>query len=271
MSAPRLQCGQALVETLVAVPFLLAVWFAVLVVAKVHDLESHAVATTHYAAFLRAASDPTQSREAASVAAARVWAGSGQGLLSSDRWDDRRASTNRRVWWRIPASERPLINRAEQVRAQIAESGLAGGPGRTVDLAIAATRAIDWVGAGSFDLRNDQLITSDILVNPARFAGLPRPFSDVNVRLQNRTVLLAGMWSAADPGATARRVSALMPTSGIGRLLDALSPLQAAVALIEPEFANLCIGHVDPEVVPGDRLVVDARAPSGSWRPRCRT
>lgn len=263
--------GQALLESLVAVPLVAAVWLGAVLLSRLHDVESRAIALARYTAFAHADS----SRAAAgarldSAATARVWAPSERGLEQNDTWDSARFARAERAAWRTPTGAADLVARADSVAARTANGALGGAPGRATDIAVGATRAVGLLGVGDFDLRNERMLTSDARVEIARAIDLPAPLDELDLVLRDRMVLLADPWSAAGPEHVVRRVEPLLPTSGLGRLMTVLSPLQALVSLIEPEFINLCIGHVDPEVLPPDRLSVRAGAPRSNWRPACR-
>ncbi len=258
-------------ECLVAMPLLLGACIGVLLIGRLHDIESQAIATARYDGFRRA--------EMASAAAgavdrhrvlARTWTPSAAGLRGDDQLSDRRFRERASPNWRVPLSDAPLIARASDLRLERSATGIGGAPGVALETALGAARAVGALGAGSLDLQNDGLISSLASARVSRAARLPPPLDRLDLELTASTTLLTNAWSASGPRHVVRRVEPLMPSSGLRRIAAALTPVQLAVSLIEPDFRRLCFGHVDVEIVPPDRLAIDPRAPRGAWRPACR-
>lgn len=267
----RFARGQALVETLAALPWVVAMFSAVVLLARLHDLESRTISTARYAAFLRA--DAPASRSAAvlnDLALARTWAPDVGVAAVGGRWSAQPFAAGFSPNWRAPTTQARLIETAESVTVTVANGSLTGAPGRTLDVALAATRAVGVLAQRRFDLRNENLLSATATTRLNRVDAFAGALSDGALQLTDRVSLLADPWSVSGPRHTESRVQSLMPSSGVGRLLDLVTPLQYLISVFEPEFRNLCVGHVDPEVLPPDRLAGSTSLPRTSWRPACR-
>lgn len=117
------------------------------------------------------------------------------------------------------------------------------------------------IDPGSRGLREVRI---DAAVQP--MPELPAPFRTIAVPMWQSMVLLADSWSASDPRQVSHRVGGLVPSSALQPIATLLRPLAVPLALLEPSLTSLCIGLIDADGVPEDRLSVGARA---SWN-SCR-
>jgi hypothetical protein len=263
--------GQAIVETLAVLPLAVAVYFGVVLLARLHDLEARTITNARYAAFLQADSPPARRGAALDgMAVARTWSPGRTPMRADDAWNDRVFEGGYSANWRAPNEASRLVESADRIAVYTANGSLGGVPGGTLDSALAATRAVGLLGRGRLDLENAHLLTSTATVQLSPIDTLPAPLDGLDLVLSDRLAVLADPWSAAGPRHVVSRVQSLMPTSGIGRLLDLLTPVQLFVSIFEPEFRNLCVGHVDPEELPPDRIGPPTTLPRTSWRPACR-
>ncbi|MCB1625888.1 MAG: hypothetical protein KDI32_14935 [Pseudomonadales bacterium] len=262
--------GQALVETLVALPLLLSVFMCTLYLGRLHDIEARAIATSRYAAF--AAAEQLQTQPVIAIddqAAARVIAPADTPILQNERWDDARWTNYYDSSWTAPTDQRRLIHNRAAVLVHTTNGALDGGVGAAIDAAIVSARTAALLGRGRIDLANDGLISSEVQIAVAPVGSLPRPLDALALRLTSRTSLLANGWGANSTEQAARRIVAMHPTSGVGSLLEYLQPAIWLASVLEPALLHLCVGRVDPDIVPADRLQSARNAESGTWRPRC--
>lgn len=85
-------------------------------------------------------------------------------------------------------------------------------------------------------------------------ALLPAPFDALNLTLQEHHVLLGDAWNSASPAQVADRTSGLVPTAAFASLRLLLAPVRMVASVVEPSLGQLCLGQIDPEKVPADRL-----------------
>jgi hypothetical protein len=83
---------------------------------------------------------------------------------------------------------------------------------------------------------------------------LPPPFHDLQLRFDQRYALLTDAWNAANPAHVARRVGGLVPAHALGSLSTLWQGLLAPVSLLEPSLQQLCLGVIEPDRIPEDRL-----------------
>ncbi|HPF27287.1 MAG: hypothetical protein R3F58_06425 [Steroidobacteraceae bacterium] len=267
---PGDQVGQALVETLVAMPLLLAVLIGVLYVGRLHDIDARTVAASRYAAFAageRVASEMLTADNGR--VAARIVAPSDRALTADDRWDDARLAAQYDSLWVVPTNQRRLIRAARDVSVSVTEGRLAGARGAALDTALTVTRTASLLGRGRFDLANDGVLTARAAINVAPAHGLPAPLDSLGLQLRAEVALLTNAWAATSVEQTVARVEALHPASGVGAVFEYLQPIVWLASILEPALRQLCVGAVNPEIVAPDRLLQDATAGSGSWRSRC--
>lgn len=258
--------GQALVETLVAVLALLPLWVGVVYISRWHDLQHATIVAARHAAFAAHQSagreDPARIAQATrarlfSRAANRFEAPGAEepaDLGVRPQWADHRGETmllDRDVGPRIEvaAAEQPeLVSRTEQQAIlMLAPARIVGGP--PLDLQRSAARGVT------------------VTVPLQHAMDLPVPLSGLRLTLSERLSLLVDPWAARDPAQVVRRIDSLSPTGGLRELMQPLRPVRWAVSLFEPAFERLCLGRVEPDIVPPDRLS-GARGPALDLRAR---
>lgn len=115
-------------------------------------------------------------------------------------------------------------------------------------------RVIGGFLGGDFDLAADGLLAGNIALNLASNPRLPEPFSGMSVELQQPLALMTDAWNASGTSQVRSRTSGLVPTSALSGLQNLWRPLLAPLALIEPSLARLCLGIIEPDRIPEDRL-----------------
>jgi hypothetical protein len=107
---------------------------------------------------------------------------------------------------------------------------------------------------GNFDLSADGLLDGSISVDIAPDPYLPAPFDGMEVQLRQPFALLTDAWNASGASHVRSRTAGLVPTTTLSGLQTLWRPLLAPLALIEPSLAQLCLGMVEADRVPNDRL-----------------
>lgn len=90
---------------------------------------------------------------------------------------------------------------------------------------------------------------------------------DAGHRIDAGLPLMLDDWDADGVTDVWRRTAALSTTGRIAAWRAPLSALAAPVRLFEPSAAQLCLGRIDPDIVPDDRLRGLVRAPDLRTRP----
>jgi hypothetical protein len=107
---------------------------------------------------------------------------------------------------------------------------------------------------GEFDLTSNGLLSGMISVEIKPTAYRPEPFDVLTVPLHQPFVLLTDAWNAGGTAQVRSRTAGLVPTSALSRMQTLWQPLLAPLSLIEPSLSRLCLGIIEPDRVPEDRL-----------------
>ena len=128
------------------------------------------------------------------------------------------------------------------------------------DIALALIVPAQVVGAGDLDLARSRAIASRVSVEvpqvfEADISDMPRP------RVSSGLPLMLDDWDAESASAVWGRTAALSATGRIAAWRGPLTTLAAPMRLLEPAVERLCLGRIDPDIVPEDRLRGLVRAP----------
>ena len=235
--------GQAMAEFAVAVGVLATLLLCMPVLGRYHELQAASIQSARRAAFesfWRAG-----ARGDIDVAAIR-------GALFPDIGDA--AQVN-----------------AERVHANLTTAAETGVAGRTTRVLLAPFRLARAINGG-FDLREPLQYTANFAVELSTPPQLPDPFAKTPIQFNERYVLAGGDWASAGPGQVQSRAGGLVPTSAVAPLRPLLKLTKTLLSVLEPSLRELCLGQVDPERVPDDRLGAgtdpDADAVT-RWSPTC--
>jgi hypothetical protein len=122
------------------------------------------------------------------------------------------------------------------------------------------------VGVGSLDFGPAEAVSARAEATPPRVFGEwiadgPAP------RVSSSLALMRDDWDAPSAARVWQRAAALSTTGRIAAWRGALSAMAAPMELLEPAVRRLCLGRIDPDIVPEDRLRGIARAPDLRTRP----
>jgi len=218
----RAPYGQALVETLVSVLFLTPLFLSAVYLVNFH-----------------------RASHASEIAARELALAS---LHSADGHVDPSVLRSIRDL-SIPASERagvPLPAGLEHIDTRDVASEVE----RAAHLLLAPAR---FSGSGTFDAPRWQQRRVSSGVSMGSTTGVGVPF-DIPVELNSKVVFFSGHAAASSVAQVRDRTAAL---SVAGTLKAAATPIEAVAtvaSIIEPALRQLCIGRINPEIVPADRL-----------------
>lgn len=246
---------------------LATVCIGLVTVGRLQDLQYAATQASRYAAFALAEAPAPANFE--SALRARFFTGRPAAI----RADDREAGTAWRDanphWVAWAGTRAPLVARPDDVALATTD---AAPPGRAVAAMaqvatlIAATARLT---GGTLDLDRRGFHAATVTVNLAPLAPFRELAAQRGLRLTERTSVLGDAWNAGDPGHVAARTAALVPAARLRALRPLFDGLEVALALIEPSFGTLCLGRIDPEVVPLDRLGAPGSSDRGTWVAPC--
>ena len=170
----------------------------------------------------------------------------------------------------------PDVDDAAQVsadRVQVAldadsEPGLAGRAERALLQPFRVMRLLD----GGFDVRAPQLDTTQVTVGLTRPAQLPDPLAQVPIEFREHYALVAGDWASSGPAQVADRAGGLVISRAAPPVRTIVQWSARMLSVFEPALRQLCLGQVDPERVPADRLAAGVDRDGGApthWVPSC--
>ena len=113
--------------------------------------------------------------------------------------------------------------------------------------------ATDLVG-GEFDLQAGGYVAGEVVVRLPPNVWLPQPFRDLDLSLQQAFAILSDPWSASGAIHVEERTAALVPAQRLGGLAASWGALAAPMRLLEPSIDKLCLGIIEPDLIPEDRL-----------------
>lgn len=176
----------------------------------------------------------------------------------------------------LDAATGPLSS--ERIRAlffadEEAEAAVATGAARQAssaelaeDIALAIIVPAQLVGAGDLELARSRAISARASVDAPQIYEAILPDTP-RARVSAGLPLMLDDWDADGAAAVWRRTAALSTTGRIAAWRGPLTTLAAPMRLLEPAVARLCLGRIDPDIVPEDRLHGLVRAPDLRTQP----
>jgi len=128
------------------------------------------------------------------------------------------------------------------------------------DIALAIIVPARVVGTGDLELARSQAISARVSVDPPLVYEAIMPAAE-RARVSAGLPLMVDDWDADGAAEVWRRTAALSTTGRIAAWRVPLTTLGTPMRLLEPAMERLCLGRIDPDIVPEDRLRGLARAP----------
>jgi hypothetical protein len=239
------QTGQALVESAVAVLLLVPLFVAAYLMWVWQDARHASLVAARFVAF---------------EVALGPGSGAGDAAQARDALGRHVLDARRRGWVSLDHGDAALID-AAAVQVEAVPMPLPDPLDRAESAAFVLLAPALALGSGRLDLRRGGAFRSRVVL-PASAVVLPGLTGRLEgPRLTASLALLADPWRAASAGVTRSRVESLSVAGRARQWIEPLRDVRAAIALIEPAFDRLCIGRVEVDVVPQDRLVGGVGAP----------
>lgn len=131
-------------------------------------------------------------------------------------------------------------------------------PDGVAGLAERAMRApllgVDGFLGGAFDLRDQGLRRTSARTRVAPLRAMPAPFDTLDLQLTASFALLDDAWHAAGVAHVRQRAGGLVPTDRLRAFNAIWQPLSIPLRLVEPSLGQLCLGLIEPDRIPEDRL-----------------
>jgi hypothetical protein len=247
MSRRRAACGQAMAEFVVSLGVLSILLLGLPALQRYHQLQFAGIGTARELAWLGSA-DP-----------AGDGSGGNGGNAAATELDVFRAQ------W-LPGGSGHVDARLADVAGLepvLSRGGLPGVAGEATQALLLPFRPLQALGAG-FDLDANGLRSAQLTLHVQSPSSLPEPFNGLALDLTERHVVLADGWGAGGVAQAASRAGGLVPTSVLAPARPLLRVGTLLLSVLEPDLRKLCLGLVDPEVVPADRLVNGGNGSDGA-------
>ncbi|MEP7312418.1 MAG: hypothetical protein ABI859_07535 [Pseudomonadota bacterium] len=161
--------------------------------------------------------------------------------------------------WRDPTGRTDLVDAGKRVGVAASEVAAPATALKMMQFLLKPLQLAAGFLGESFDLTSKGLHVSRVTVDVLPVSHLPAPFDSLQLQFVESSALLGDAWNSGSPAQVAQRVSGLVPTHLLARQSSLLQPLSAPIRLLEPAFAQLCLGLVEPDKVPADRLDTSGR------------
>jgi hypothetical protein len=106
----------------------------------------------------------------------------------------------------------------------------------------------------NFDLSADGLLVDSLNADIAPNPYLPAPFNGSPLPLREKFALMVDAWNSSGASHVQRRTAGLVPTTTLSGLQVLWRPLLSPLTLLEPSLSRLCLGLIEADRVPEDRL-----------------
>jgi type II secretory pathway pseudopilin PulG len=141
-----------------------------------------------------------------------------------------------------------------RVTVSIQQAAVPGAAETSEDIAFALLQPALAVGAGDLDLARAEVRRASASVTPADSLDIAWMSDGDDRDLRSDLSVLVDDWAAPDAAAVWRRTAALSTAGRIDAWRSTLRWAVEPMRLVEPAIARLCLGRIDPDIVPTDRL-----------------
>jgi hypothetical protein len=104
------------------------------------------------------------------------------------------------------------------------------------------------------DLETGGYVTGELVLRLAPHQWLPEPFRDLDLLLRQPYAILSDAWNAAGPPHVKERTAGLVPTQRLESVAGHWQNVTGPLTVLEPSIDKLCLGIIEPEEIPEDRL-----------------
>lgn len=152
-----------------------------------------------------------------------------------------------------PHGRRPLVA-SDDLTLDVSRSSSSGVSGGTAAAMLLPLRVTGGFFGAQFDLDRRDFVRGEVAARVAPLQEMPPPFDSLDLTLRNRFALLGDAWQAGGAAHVRRRVSGLVPTGLLSDLRSIWRPVAVALSIVEPSLRDLCLGLIEPDRVPENRL-----------------
>ena len=121
-------------------------------------------------------------------------------------------------------------------------------------LLLAPLRASEAFVGGNIDLESGGYVSGHVAAHLAPHRWLPEPFDSLDLSLQQQYAILTDSWNGSGPRHVRERTASLIPTQSLSSITAIWRGLAAPLSIVEPSIDKLCLGLIEPDAIPEDRL-----------------
>lgn len=143
---------------------------------------------------------------------------------------------------------------ARDIGAASQPAGLQGGAATAAQGLVQPLRVAGGFLNANFDLTAQGYGQTEVSARLRPSFRLPAPFDSLDLTVSHSMSLLGDAWNSADSRQVANRTAGLVPTSVLSGFSTLWRGIAAPLSLLEPNLDRLCLGLIEPEAVPEDRL-----------------
>jgi len=153
-----------------------------------------------------------------------------------------------------PSARNLLVRSEEDVSLEAASTRPDGLAGSVAPVLLAPLRVAGGFLGSGFDLQEGGLVTGAVGARISPVNTVPSPFNTLDLQLRVPFALLEDAWNAGGVEHVRSRASGLVPTAQLRAINAIWRPLSVPLGLVEPTLDQLCLGLLEPDRIPEDRL-----------------
>lgn len=153
-----------------------------------------------------------------------------------------------------PSARNLLVRSDEEVSLDVASTTPDGLAGSVATVLLAPLRVAGGFLSSGFDLQEGGLVSGAVGARISPVNTVPPPFDRLDLHLRVPFALLKDAWNAGGIAQVQSRASGLVPTTQLRAVNAIWRPLSVPLALVEPTLDQLCLGLIEPDRLPEDRL-----------------
>ena len=246
----RYQRGQSMVELAIVAGVFVLLTLGTELLARFHEVQRQAIIAARQEAF------------------SATWL---RGRVSGAVVEQRdRALHFEQAGWMDPTGSEAVPSREDSVVVSTTEGAAPGRVAAAVAVAMRPLQAATGFLGSAFDLTDRGFQRSRVRVRLDPLSHMPEPLDALALDLEEHVAVLGDSWNAAGPDHVAARTRGLVPTSLLAANAAWLRPALAPLAVIEPALSRLCLGLLEPDFLPVDRLAGGAPGAAQPGQAGCR-
>jgi hypothetical protein len=135
-------------------------------------------------------------------------------------------------------------------------------PGLAGDAAVLLLAPLElsrvFTGRG-IDLTPGGYVSGEVVAHVVTQPWTPDPFRGLDITLRQPYAIVSDPWNSGSARQVHEHTSSLVPTQRLAALATIWRTMAVPLSIVEPSLGKLCLGLIEPDIVPEDRLGVAVR------------